>query len=279
MRNLLALILLSLTLAAPAAPRVDSDAPGSKDHPLFSRMPGFLISHQQEVAFDQATFQTGKGTAARVTVEGKKTVLSYTLKKGGVAPSRLEIIRNFEQATRKIGGEILFLGPNSKFMDLKITHGAATAFVRVDCLGSPAASRSYKLIILEQGTMEQKITANALFEAINRDGHVALDIRFDTGKAVIRPESLPILDEMVSLLNNHSELNLMIEGHTDATGTPEGNRKLSTERALAVRSALLAKGIDSSRLESRGFGQDRPVADNGTEEGRARNRRVELVKR
>jgi len=82
----------------------------------------------------------------------------------------------------------------------------------------------------------------------------------------------------VLLLQDDPALKLSIDGHTDATGAAERNRTLSKERAEAVRAALLAKGIAAERLSAQGFGPDKPLADNGSEEGRAKNRRVELVK-
>ena len=95
---------------------------------------------------------------------------------------------------------------------------------------------------------------------------------------LIRGQRMYHEDLTASLLKANPKLKLSVEGHTDNTGTPEGNRKLSDARAASVKAALVAKGIEAPRLQSKGFGQDKPVADNRTEEGRAKNRRVELVK-
>jgi outer membrane protein OmpA-like peptidoglycan-associated protein len=86
------------------------------------------------------------------------------------------------------------------------------------------------------------------------------------------------MDEINKLLAADAALKLSIEGHTDGTGGADHNRQLSTARARAVFGALVGLGVDPSRLASKGFGPDKPIADNGTEEGRAKNRRVELVK-
>ncbi len=107
---------------------------------------------------------------------------------------------------------------------------------------------------------------------------MALDIHFDTNKATIKADSQTQLDEILGLLQGNPGLKLSIEGHTDNTGTLEGNRKLSDERAKAVMAALVAKGVNKIRLQAKGFGQAKPVADNATEASRAKNRRVELVK-
>nr|MDQ2647736.1 OmpA family protein [Myxococcota bacterium] len=106
---------------------------------------------------------------------------------------------------------------------------------------------------------------------------ISEQVQFETGTAVIRPESDAILDAVRSALHEHPELRLLeIQGHTDDTGTPELNQRLSQERAAAVRAWLVEHGIDAARLRPVGYGQTRPLADNTTEAGRATNRRVEF---
>lgn len=114
---------------------------------------------------------------------------------------------------------------------------------------------------------------------IDKDGFVPLDIHFATGKAEILPESGPIINEIVSLLKNRPNLRIGVEGHTDNTGNPAANKTLSNARSKAIAEAIAAAGISLNRLEPVGYGQERPIADNRTEEGQAKNRRVELVKR
>jgi OmpA-OmpF porin, OOP family len=115
--------------------------------------------------------------------------------------------------------------------------------------------------------------------AIDKEGFVPLDIHFATGKAEILPESRPIIGEIVSLLRKRPNLRIGVEGHTDNTGNPAANKTLSNARSRAVAKAIAAAGISSNRLDPVGYGQERPLADNKTEDGRAKNRRVELVKR
>lgn len=103
-------------------------------------------------------------------------------------------------------------------------------------------------------------------------------IRFGLDSADIEMESHPILAEIIEVLNSDATLRLSIEGHTDATGSTAHNQTLSEKRALSVKNYLVGKGIEDGRLTTAGFGPGQPVADNDTELGRARNRRVELVR-
>lgn len=119
-----------------------------------------------------------------------------------------------------------------------------------------------------------------LYSTLEAEGRVAInDIHFATGKAEILPESYKFIEKIEKLLKSHPDLKLLIEGHTDNVGEFDANMKLSKERAAAVKSYLVEKsGIAADRLETMGQGEAHPVADNDTEEGRAENRRVEIVK-
>ena len=129
--------------------------------------------------------------------------------------------------------------------------------------------------------LNQEVTADAssLADEIKKSGHVAVyGINFDTGKANILPDSERMLGEIAKVLDQDAALKLRVEGHTDNQGTAASNQTLSERRAQAVVAWLLAHGVSASRLTSAGFGQTKPVADNQTDAGRAKNRRVELVK-
>jgi|WetSurMetagenome_2_1015567.scaffolds.fasta_scaffold93831_2 OmpA-OmpF porin, OOP family len=111
------------------------------------------------------------------------------------------------------------------------------------------------------------------------DGRVRVyGILFDLDSAVMRSESRPVIDEVLTVLKGEPGWKLTIEGHTDATGSAGHNQELSTQRAEAVKAYLVAGGIGAERLQTKGFGASRPVADNAGELGRAQNRRVELVR-
>lgn len=102
---------------------------------------------------------------------------------------------------------------------------------------------------------------------------------FDFNKATLKPEGKAKLDEAVALMAKHPDLKVSVEGHTDSIGSDAYNLKLSQRRAEAVADYLTSKGVAASRLSTKGFGKANPVADNKTEEGRAKNRRVEIIAR
>lgn len=103
-------------------------------------------------------------------------------------------------------------------------------------------------------------------------------IYFDTGKATLQPRSLQVLDDVAAVLKTHPEIQkVVVEGHTDASGKKQANQKLSAARAAAVREYLVRKGVEPARLEAKGYGQTRPIADNKTAAGREKNRRVDFV--
>jgi outer membrane protein OmpA-like peptidoglycan-associated protein len=102
---------------------------------------------------------------------------------------------------------------------------------------------------------------------------------FDFDKATLRPSGKEKLDEALKTLNQYPDMKISVEGHTDSVGSDAYNQRLSERRAATVVSYLESKGIASSRLTSRGFGESKPIADNKTAEGRAENRRVELIVR
>ncbi|HEX6315396.1 MAG TPA: OmpA family protein, partial [Gemmatimonadaceae bacterium] len=129
------------------------------------------------------------------------------------------------------------------------------------------------------GSLSINAGGKELYDALVADGRVATQgILFDTGSDVIKPHSTPTLEEIVSMLKEHSDLKLLIEGHTDNVGDAAANQALSEKRAAAVKAYLVEKGIDAARLESKGLGATKPKVGNDTPEGRQTNRRVELVK-
>jgi len=272
MKRCVALAALAVLIILPVALSAqETDEEGCKDHPLFTRMKGFVIG-SCESSFDAVEIYVGDEETK--TLEGQKTRLTYSLREGAEKPSDLQILRNYANAAKAVGGSVVY--ELSDYISLRIVKGGAQVWIVIETANSGAA---YALTILEIGEMTQEVSAGDMMAALNKDGRIALAIHFDTGKATIKPESERIVAEIAALLKGNPGLQVSIEGHTDSTGTPGGNEALSEERAAAVVTAVAALGVEGSRMSSVGWGQDKPVADNATEEGRAKNRRVEVVKK
>ena len=278
MRNMILICMAGLILFPMATSAQDSEY---TDTPYFSGMPNFTIYDAEDIEFDSYNFFNGKDCT---TVEGKKLKRTYALKENAQKSSVIQISRNYANAVKNMGGTVIFEGApqNAGCADnngLQMMVGKAVKdgnemWVEVVSLGGD----DYYLTIVLKESMKQDVTASDMFNALNQDGHIALYINFDTGKSVIKPESKAIIEQIAQMMKANPALAVSVEGHTDNVGSQESNKKLSNERAKSVLTAIVAQGIDAKRLTSTGYGQDKPIADNNIEEGRAKNRRVELVK-
>ncbi len=274
------------------------DAEGCKDYPLFNRMPSFHIIDCDITEFEMRKFPVGPPLAEQkpkvLEIEGDLTLLKYELNEGAKQVSGLQIMRNFENAARKAGGTVLGTYPEwcqayveydsrlgnqctnwSVSMKFMVSGKEVYAYMQM------IAEGSYGIQIIEREGMKQEIAVNAaeLQKGLADTGHIAVyDILFDTGKSDIKPESEGALKEIAKMLTQSPGIRLHVVGHTDNTGDLAMNMKLSQARAAAVVAALTGRlGVAASRLSSFGAGPYAPVASNKTEEGKARNRRVELV--
>jgi outer membrane protein OmpA-like peptidoglycan-associated protein len=270
------LLIAALLLIGSVPSFAQQDAEGCKDHPLLNRLPGFTIESCAR-NYNQLEFydSTGEG----VQLEGNLVVIKYNnIGSPNDPPSMFQIVRNYENAIKKIGGTKIFADNATGCFSVK--KNSIEYKIKVCSYGDYSDhDKVYELDVLEMTPMKQEVVANDILLALNSDGHIALDILFDTGESTIKDESQPTIDEIYKTLNDNADLKVSIEGHTDNVGDPAANKKLSADRANAVMNTLIAKGIDKSRLSSVGWGQEKPVGDNGTDEGRAKNRRVEIVKK
>lgn len=254
------------------------DAEGSKDPALFTRMPNHYIYNYIDHEFDKYDFPVG--TNKTLAVEGHFINITYYSKENTPSPSGLQIIRNYSNAIKKIGGKIVFEFEDGGWQNstMKLVKDGKEVWAHTVAAGNG----QYSLYIVEKQAMEQDVVADAssMANSIKETGKVALyGIYFDTGKATLKPESDASLQEIAKLLKSDPALKLYVVGHTDNTGGFDANMKLSMDRAAAVVNALLTKhSVSAAGLKACGDGPTAPVATNDTEEGKALNRRVELVK-
>lgn len=269
-------VVLTVVLLGSFGAAAGKDVEGAKDHPLLTRMPGSVITKYEQKDFDSVDMSAYlQGADGRW--DGKKTELAYQTPEGAQRPSMVQIARNYENALKKAGAKILSADDRTVLAKLEKSGAVARVFVAAFNEGA-----EYTVLIVEEAVMEQAVVADAatLKKGLAAEGRIALyGIYFDTGKAVVKPESAPTLEQVVKLLKGEPKLQLFVVGHTDGTAQLETNLKLSADRAAAVVKELVARGVDGARLKPAGVGPYSPVASNRTEEGKAKNRRVELVDR
>jgi outer membrane protein OmpA-like peptidoglycan-associated protein len=246
-------------------------------------MSDFYISECSE-NYNELSLQMGGEKTE--TKEGNLFSITYyyNYDTGGKGKSPLQIIKNYENAVVKNGGELVYKNSNALDADLEATYHLATKekeyWVRLFNFGGTANDvEHFTLYILEMEPMKQEVRASEMLDALNKEGFVVLYINFETGKSDIKPESQPIVDQIFEMLKQNPGLKVSIEGHTDNVGSDKSNQTLSENRAKSVMNALISKGIDKSHLSYMGWGSTKPIADNSTEDGRYKNRRVEIVKK
>ncbi len=292
--------------STPSAIAQQRDVSGSRDFPGIGRFGGSNITGYQLKDFDAsrlqaAPFKDGKATDER-RLEGRVTRIAYRTNPG---PSILEVSRNFETQLAKAGFETLLAcdtdacggipfteavdvlpipamwidGFNYRYYAGRKADGGTETYAAV--LVSTNNNEIYaQLVVTQIGAMANKmVDAAAMAKGLGEKGHIALyGIYFDTDKAVLKPESKPTLDEIAKLLRAQATLAVFIVGHTDSQGSFDHNMTLSRQRAEAVAAELVRTyQIARARLRTAGIGFLAPVGSNATEDGRALNRRVELV--
>jgi OOP family OmpA-OmpF porin len=279
------------------------------EHPLVKMFPGSWVQggHATVHEFDEFELVIGpisKGGKPSKTqhLEGKIFTADYG---NPTNRSVLEIYKNYEQALQKAGFQTLyacngtgcgaaepccsyhptFRDPSylRRFLAAKLLRPEGDVYVSLAVQSQdPGSAGETMLDVIEVKPMENidLVDAAALSDSVTRTGHAAVyGIYFDTGKADVKPESDAALKEIAKLLQQDAKLKLYVVGHTDNQGMLESNMDLSMRRANAVIQALASKyGVAAARLKALGDGPSAPVASNDSEDGRAKNRRVELVK-
>lgn len=253
-----------------------------------------------------------KNLDSTMSIEGKVTRITYEIPS---ERSTIEVSRNYDSALKTNGFEILFScsheacgGRNfnhavipysrdfaenygdQRYLAAKLKRQEGDIFVLLYVVRNTANfGRKHNMIFAQLDVVELQamegnmvtIDASAMSREIAKTGRVALyGIYFDTGKSEIKPESQATLDEISKLLKNNPSLELVVVGHTDNQGSSDYNMDLSKRRAQAVVDKLVRDyGIENGRLQYWGVGFLSPVASNRSEEGRQKNRRVELVEK
>jgi outer membrane protein OmpA-like peptidoglycan-associated protein len=255
----------------------ESTVKDCKDYPMISRMTKFDLS---DCIKNYKNFEVIIGNDQSKNIEGTNMFYRYAFAdENSQGPSWFQLFKNYENAVKKIGGTTLY-NDGDATANFYLKKDRFEIYLNLYLSGGNADDISeYLLTVIEVEAMKQEVTATDIFKNLEKDGFMTVDIQFETGKSTIKAESFPIIEAIVEMMKNNNTLSLSVEGHTDNVGDATSNLTLSQNRAQAVTNAIVSKGIDKSRLSSKGFGASNPLADNRTEEGRAKNRRVELVKK
>ena len=301
-------------------PALALDEPG-QDLPYLGRYPGSVIDGYKTAHYDEITVPLGplgeNGLTRSETVEGQVTYIRYNVPEDR---SPLEFIRNYQQALRHAGFQILwqcanlgcrtnndapvntllwrgaptnyqgnvenFLFENGRMLTAEhhATDGVRTLiFINDNTLfghSQIASVYSVQTRPMQGGVVSSDagpLTSAGMADALAQRGRFTMHLPFDFNQATLRADAQPTIMALFQLMQQHSSLRVRLDGHTDLVGTATYNQQLSLNRALAVKSALTAQGIESRRIEVTGYGASRPVASNSTDDGRAKNRRVEVV--
>lgn len=306
--------LLGVALAAvsvSAQPRPEADVKGSSDHPRVSRFAGSVIAKYNAAEFDRLELPLStigpKGPLRSEEVEGRTRRLVYRIPEGHTAH---EVYRTYQAALQQDGFQTLYtcvgdrpcagwpayiqgryniiMGTadwnSQRYLAAKRAAPDGDVYVMLYAWEEPRSGARAILNVVDVAPLKEglvTVTAADLSREIGAAGHVAVyGVHFDVDKADIKAESAPALGEMAKLLEQQPRLNVAIVGHTDNVGTLEHNLLLSERRAAAVAQYLVRQHqISAGRLLAKGVGPLAPIASNKAEDGRAKNRRVELIER
>ncbi|MCP2043179.1 OmpA family protein [Pontibacter sp. HSC-36F09] len=271
------------------------------DFPFFTAPQGAeYINNAKVIDFDFIVFVTPESV---YEVEGK-TLRAHVHpdRKSETRVSGRFLEKSFEDAIIKAGGVKVFEGKlegerkdtyknlctyagdngsidiwNNPIVTYVIRRNDGNVYIAMG-KGMPSST---SIQIVQEKPFEQtitKITSEKIKQDLLENGKIVLHINFDTDKATLKPDGMEVVSEIVKVLKEDPALRIAINGYTDNSGNKEHNQNLSESRASAVKAEVSGAGIAPDRLTSKGFGQENPIADNSTEEGKAQNRRVELVK-
>ena len=290
--------LLLVSLIAFATPGLAQDLEGAADHPLVGRFEGSRIIGYEALEFDEVGVPFEPGAEGFETVEGRVTRISYILPDDA---SGAAVMRSFEESLEEVGFEVLFACETRECGDIsydvdqfpiprmivdRFEYRYLTmtgAHEDLETWVTVLWSKSHLQIGVIEGEPFQSriVPAEEISTGVLETGRAAIyGILFDTDSSDIKPESAAALTEIAAFLSDAADLNVVIVGHTDNQGSLEYNLGLSSRRAQAVVDALVQQyGIEGVRLQHAGAAFLAPVAPNTTSEGRALNRRVEVIAR
>ncbi len=280
-----------LFAAAAMAPYtlLGQDAEGCHDHPLFPRLDGYvIISCAEEAGVLEAQVEKGASTEA---FDGLLTVVQYEFPLPGKVPqpNANTIVHAYEDMVKARSGSTVYIGTDDLYENgrmtgtFMLTVGEKDYVIAVSQMVAEEGIRvidGYTVRVLARKASYLQVTASNLHRAILQKGMATFNPGFKGTTAELDEEGQADVEQVAIMLTRlDSTMAVRIDAYTDNKGTAEACKKSSAARAEAIMHALIGHGIAPGRISVRGMGQENPIADNATEEGRAKNRRVEIVKR
>jgi OmpA-OmpF porin, OOP family len=276
-----------------------------EDHPEVARFPGAVMAgydhkdyEEFQLILSKPVERSNRYTADKLlSLEGQVTYIHYTVPK---TASPLQVFRNYQSSLKRSGFSELFtcerpcttanLGSFRDLMkarQLYLNYGTDNQYLAYQRKNTYVSlwvnDGGVWLFVVQKEALNDGLMAitgeSPIAKSLSLDGKVDLyGFQFDTGKAVLRDGSRATLQELGRVLQDNPSLQVEIVGHTDDVGGLDANQRLSEARAQAVADALVKTyAVDGSRLSTRGLGQTAPLASNGSDTGRAKNRRVEII--
>jgi OmpA-OmpF porin, OOP family len=224
-----------------------------------SALPSFLASHRDEVLRSAPS-----GLASRLGVGSNEEIC------GAPVPVAHPIVVEEPKRRSWVAWALPIAAIVLGFLVWKAFHRPILASIRLPCGTTLSVERgtfTFNLASFMLAGSPSNLPKRFVFDHLN----------FESSTTQLTPESNVTVADLVKIMDCYPNMNIELDGHTDNTGNPQSNQQLSQDRANAVKSLLVQGGIDPARITTAGFGQDRPVASNDTEDGRAKNRRTELV--
>ncbi len=313
--SIFTIILLIISVNVSAQDRRKTDVEGGKDHPLISRFKGSVMEYYEHKNYDQYIIVLGFNENGepnkKVNVEGEITRIQYSASEDH---SVFEIFRNYEIALKNANFNVSFscseksvpvsyefwyftyYGDINKLKDNRIAPDGRMGYRYLVANGNNEGKNVYVVIfvssdndydwilttmdVIEEKPMETGlVTAATIEKGLKISGHTILEgVYFDTGKSTLKIESDDALENIAEYVNSNQDKKFFIVGHTDNTGDFTSNMALSEERAKTVIDELINKyNVNADQLEAYGVSYLSPVSSNSSDEGKARNRRVEIV--
>jgi outer membrane protein OmpA-like peptidoglycan-associated protein len=208
--------------------------------------------------------------------EGIVTDIDYSFNGSeSSAPAFSSIIKYHEGIIQKLGGKKIYEGKDAA--TFSVASAGKNIWVQVNDLSNMSAG-NYGLVVIEAESDKSASNAKEIGDQISQNGKVTFYFGFDKNKSDLKPEIQKILNQLVIALRQHPLTKISIEAHTDLADNENANQTLSETQAKNIMNYINSKGIGKFRMQIKAWGQSKPVGDKSTAEGRARNKRIEILK-